>query len=106
MKACSTAQDLADRPQFPMEAVDFGPVINWKLTVLNRASARFVKSASAKLKTEFSAFQQEEASWLEDFALFMAIKEDLGGGSWGNWPLPLRKRDLQALEEFKKNSCG
>ncbi len=94
--------DLADRPQFPVESVDFGPVINWKLTVLNRAVARFGKSAPAKLKAEFITFQQQEAEWLDDFALFMAIKEDLGGGSWGNWPLPMRKREPQALEEFKQ----
>src|SRR5512137_2785838 len=37
------AEDLADRPRFPTERVDFGPVITWKLTVLDRAFNRFQK---------------------------------------------------------------
>lgn len=93
--------DLADRPEFPIGMVDFGPVITWKLTLLNRAFERFEKSAPAKLKADFATFQAENTDWLEDFALFMAIKEDQGGGSWGGWPLPLRNRDPQALAEFK-----
>jgi len=98
--------DLADRPEFSTEAVDFGPVIEWKNTILNRAFARFEKSASARLKAEFEAFQLQQTAWLEDFALFMALKEDLGGGSWGNWPLPLRLREPQALAEFKKEHAS
>lgn len=95
-----TRTDLADRPQFPQNSVDFGPVIQWKLTILDRAFARFMKSSQPKFKSAFEIFQKQEELWLEDFALFMAIKEAQGGGSWGDWPLPLRTRNPEALKEF------
>lgn len=93
--------DLADRPVFPAEKVLFGEVIQWKLTLLDRAYARFSKSSTKEIKLEFSDFQAREAHWLDDFALFMAIKESQGGGSWKDWSAPLRQRDPDALDPFR-----
>jgi 4-alpha-glucanotransferase len=98
------AEDLADRPDFPADQVDFGPVITWKLTLLDRAFTRFQQSASPALKRELAKFQSEEAAWLEDFALFMAIKESQGMQSWDSWPKPLRNRDEKALKKFRKEN--
>src|SRR5512138_1140555 len=39
------AEDLADRPDFPSDRVDYGPVIQWKLKLLDRAFTRFQQSA-------------------------------------------------------------
>jgi 4-alpha-glucanotransferase len=96
-----SANDLADRPNFPSDKVDYGPVIQWKLKLLDRAYNNFKKSASDELQIAMARFQLNETSWLPDFALFMAIKEALGGGSWDHWPKPLRSRDPQALEDFR-----
>jgi 4-alpha-glucanotransferase len=96
-----TRDDLDDRPDFPDVGVDFGPVIQWKLIVLDRAYRRFKKSTSLKRKAAFEEFQTAQSGWLEDFALFMAIKESQGGISWNHWPLPLRHRDLAALNLFR-----
>jgi 4-alpha-glucanotransferase len=93
-------KDLADRPTFPQERVDFGAVIPWKTLVLNRAFGHFKKTKNQKLLSRYERFCEEERHWLDDFALFMAIKENLGGGSWGNWPIPLRSREPQALAQF------
>ena len=92
--------DIVERPIFPVDRVDFGPVIQWKLYVLNKAYDRFASSASAALKAEFDAFRQEQASWLEDYALFMAIKEAHGGAPWITWEPPLRDRLHKELEAF------
>jgi 4-alpha-glucanotransferase len=97
-----TADDLADKPDFPSDRVDFGPLIAWKLAILDRAFARFGASASPELRTEFTAFQSAEASWLADFALFMAIKEAQGGVSWGRWPEALRQRDPRTLQAVRQ----
>ena len=97
------AADLADRPEFPTDRVDFGPVITWKLKLLDRAFAHFRADASAQLQTEFDRFQSDQASWLDDFALFMAIKESQGGVAWNNWPEPLRQRDPQALHTARQS---
>lgn len=95
-----TRGDLSDRPDFPVDHVDFGPTIEWKTKILNRAYNRFVKSRSAKLRQEYLEFCEIEVDWLVDFALFMAIKESLGGVSWDNWPEPIRKQDTNALTMF------
>ncbi len=99
-----TPADLADRPAFPADHVDFGPVISWKLTLLDRAFAHFQADASPELQAEFGAFCADQADWLEDFSLFMALKETHNdGASWNNWPTSLRQRDPQALQEARQS---
>ena len=101
-----TAQDLSDRPQFPPDSVDFGNVITWKLKILDRAFIQFEKNSSAKLSKELEDFAADQTFWLDDFALFMAIKESLGGVSWNQWPAPLRHRDPKALQDFSQANAG
>jgi len=96
-----TPADLTDRPAFPVDRVDYGPVIAWKLTLLDRAFAHFQATAPAAIKTEFAGFRVAQAAWLDDFALFMAIKEAHGGVSWDHWPKPLRQRTGQALQQAR-----
>jgi 4-alpha-glucanotransferase len=93
-------KDLADRPNLPSDHVDFGAMIPWKTLVLNRAFVNFKKSKDRALLNSYEQFCEDQKSWLDDFSLFMAIKETLGGGSWGDWPIPLRSRDPHALTQF------
>ncbi len=62
----------------------------------------FKAAAGSELLQEFNTFQQVKASWLDDFALFMALKEANGGGSWVNWSHALRSRDPKALEKARQ----
>lgn len=94
-------KDLSDRPRFPREWVDFGPVIQWKLILLDRAYEHFLQCQDTDLQEDFKVFCAQESSWLTDFSLFMAIKENQGGGSWNHWPLPLRTRQEAVLQEFR-----
>jgi len=95
--------DLADRPIFPVDHVDFGPVIIWKNILLDRAYKNFTKSRKIMLYREFENFIADNASWLEDFGLFMAIKEQNNGDSWDLWPDDFRKHDSETIENFKKD---
>ncbi len=54
------------------------------------------------LAEEFGAFLEMESYWLEDYALFMALKEKAGGVSWLDWEDDLRKRENKAIEKAKK----
>jgi 4-alpha-glucanotransferase len=47
------------------------------------------------------AFVSENGAWLEDYALFMALKSEHGGGPWTGWEPPLRRREEPALEEAR-----
>ncbi len=89
--------DLFDRPRFPEAHVDFGAVIYWKLGLLDRSFHRFKNTNSPRLKTEYEQFCNQQAYWLHDFALFMALKEAHGGAPWPTWEAPLRQRNPEAL---------
>jgi 4-alpha-glucanotransferase len=89
--------DLVDAPAFPAERVDYGAVINWKLGVLDRAYIRFEGSASDQLKDDYAAFRRAQVGWLEDFGLFMALKEAHGGAPWPTWEPALRDRQPAAM---------
>jgi 4-alpha-glucanotransferase len=97
-----TRNDLLDRPVFPQHQVDYGRVIQWKLAILDRAFARFKIAPPNKLKSDYDEFVESHQTWLNDVALFLAIKEVQGGGPWVDWPDPLRKRSRAALDKFKK----
>jgi 4-alpha-glucanotransferase len=95
-------EDVSDLPSFPGEHVDFGALIPWKLTLLDRAHQRFEERASDALRTDLAAFRHSETAWLEDFSLFMAIKEEHGGGPWVTWSPELRDREPRALDEARR----
>jgi 4-alpha-glucanotransferase len=92
------SNDLVAAPKFPADHVDFGNLIPWKIGVLDRAFIQFQQSGSKSLQSDLEDFRNTNSFWLDDFCLFMAIKEAHGGGSWVNWPKPLLKRDAAAIE--------
>ncbi len=73
------------------EKVNFGLLYNHKLNVLRKAYARFAGGE------DFERFCRENSSWLADFALFMALKEESGGQSWYCWDRELKFRDPDAI---------
>jgi 4-alpha-glucanotransferase len=107
------AADLADKPRFLEGRVDFGTLIPWKLELLERAFQRFTEMPPVlsgvglePLHADFDTFCSEQSNWLEDYALFMAIKEKLGGGSWDGWPSGLRQRENVALDGFRGENAN
>jgi 4-alpha-glucanotransferase len=87
--------------QLPEGRVDYGAVIERKTALLKTAWDNFRSGAVAWLRQEFEAFAAEQ-SWLDDFALFMAIKESRGGQPWQLWPEGLRHRLAEALERARR----
>jgi len=88
------AGDLAVRPDFPVDRVDFGAVIQWKLPRLDQAWERFAAEGE---HADYEAFRAEQAGWLDDFALFMALKEEHDDRCWVDWPPELAQRQPAAL---------
>jgi 4-alpha-glucanotransferase len=95
-------EDLADMPDWESNRVDFGLIYQWKPKLLDRAFDRFEASASEALRDEWAGFRQTNASWLDDYALFMALKDSNGGVAWNEWPAPQRDRDPKALAQARK----
>jgi 4-alpha-glucanotransferase len=96
-----TQVDLSNLPDFNASLVDFGTLIPWKLDLLLKAFSRFA-SASDDLHKEFDYFCAENAAWLDDYALFMAIKEANGGGAWNGWDKSIRTRKKSAMDKARK----
>ena len=55
---------------------------------------------------DYRTFAAEQAYWLDDYSLFMAIKDDNGGVSWSEWPQPLKNRETSALAEARETLAG
>ncbi len=72
------------------------------MNLLERAFTRFESEGGLACR-DFDIFCAKNADWLEDYALFMAIKESHGGGSWAGWSAPLRHRDKAALTEARES---
>lgn len=53
---------------------------------------------------DFSSFCEAEKDWLEDYTLFMALKDANDGKAWGQWDEKLRVRDAAALDEARKST--
>lgn len=57
-----------------------------------------------KSSLEFASFCRENSFWLNDYAQFMALKEENYGKSWQEWQDKYKFRDEKALEEFENNN--
>ena len=77
--------------------VSFGRLYEERGKLLRLAYSRYTPDES------YAAFLEENAQWLPDYALFMALKEANGGASWLQWPEDLRLRRPAALEEARKS---
>jgi 4-alpha-glucanotransferase len=95
--------DLHDVPWFNPRAVDFGAVINYKMGLLRKAYENFKANATGPQKSKVTRFCNKNESWLEDYALFYALKDHFGGIEWTRWPVALVKREKKAMDEMKTN---
>jgi 4-alpha-glucanotransferase len=104
--------DLAELPAFPRDQVDYGWVIHWKRPLLAKAAEAFLTRADAAARADYQAFRARHTRWLDDYALFMSIKEhytelavkaEVFGAMWANyWPKELARADPAACEEWKR----
>jgi 4-alpha-glucanotransferase len=105
-----SAGDLQAAPDFAPDRVDYGAVIPHKRQLLGRAFASWQDRPPAGSREAFEEFCAAAAPWLEEFALFMALKlhqERQGqAGPWSIWPPPLLRREKTALEQMRRRLAG
>ena len=111
-----TEEDLAARPEFSPDRVDYTAVYNWKDPLLRRAAENFLRNADRtdrtdptvrKARREYADFCAKEEWWLEDYALFVTAKHyfDAQAGDQGvedarwnyYWPAELANREPEEL---------
>jgi len=89
-------KDFSGFPSFPQDSVDFEGVSALKQRLFNAAYERFKKNGTNSV--EYVRFCCEHARWLDDFALFVALKKEFGGAIWSDWPCDLRDCEQNALK--------
>lgn len=92
--------------------IDFGGVVYWKIPLLKTAAAHFLERADDAEKKAYKAFKKENASWLDNYALFMSIKEyydakaqeeKVSGAMWSTyWPHDLAVHEEKAVADWAK----
>lgn len=92
-------QSMEPLPSFDADQVDFARVGAWKTRQLRESWARFGREAAPAARRELDAFVEGPAQryWLEDWALYAALKERSGGRAWTRWERDLRARRPAAL---------
>jgi 4-alpha-glucanotransferase len=94
-----TGEDLANLPEYPADKVDYNLVIATKLPLLKKASDNFKAKATEKQLQTFQQFSDRHLIWLDDYALFMALKEAHDGSSWNQWDELIAHRQPEAMTE-------
>ena len=93
------ATDCASR--FPSDVVDYDSVISFKEKLLERAWTRFISGERSDLRPAYDEFCATQKTWLEDYALFRALKIKFGGSYYLEWPDDLVQRKSAALAKAR-----
>jgi 4-alpha-glucanotransferase len=95
--------DFDGAPAFPEHYVDYGPVIDYKQHLLRLSYQNFKANAGETQKAELAVFVEANRSWLDDYALFAALKDHHAGASWDTWEQDIATRQPAALERWRNS---
>jgi 4-alpha-glucanotransferase len=73
-----------------------------KLALLERAYRTARTRGMLDAGTDYNQFAQSNADWLDDYAMFRALKDRFEWRAWSSWPRPLAARDPTAIEEARR----
>ncbi|MBD2163574.1 4-alpha-glucanotransferase [Calothrix membranacea FACHB-236] len=97
-----TEEDFANLPAFPLHKVDFEPIVPIKNALLQKACENFHTKSTSIQQKKFADFCDRKAYWLDDYALFMALKDTQNGASWHTWEPEFAKRQPEALDRVRR----
>ena len=99
--------DFDGAPAFPEHAVDYGAVINYKQRLLQLSFENFKVNADEIQKAKLADFITAHRAWLDDYALFAALKDHHAGGNWSVWEQDIAMaHQPAALEYWKATLAG
>ena len=76
---------------------------NYRLECLSFAADYFYQLNDAFWDKSIREFAEENKSWLDDYALFMAFKKRYRNNPWYDWPGPVRHRDTDTLNDARRD---
>ncbi len=90
------------KSHFPADVVDYDSVIPFKHCLIEKAWKRFQAGARKDLRPAFDEFCVSQSMWLEDYALFRALRAKYNGAYYLEWPEELVRRSPRALNEARR----
>ncbi len=87
--------------QFDALRVDYQTVTDWRIQTLRLAFAGFSRHAKIAEQRTFQAWARAQHTWLDDYALFMALDKQFSPALWSGWPKALARREPQALADAR-----
>ncbi|MVN93099.1 malto-oligosyltrehalose synthase [Mucilaginibacter aquatilis] len=95
-----TSKDI-EKFTLPVNAkVDYNEASNIKSQLLAAAYRNYTEGNFNKLEKQYERFCKKEAYWLDDFALFIALKQNFNNEPWYEWPAEHRQRKATAIKRF------
>jgi 4-alpha-glucanotransferase len=88
--------------QFSANKVEFQHVVPFKNYLLDKAWKNFQAGRAGGLRHALDEFCHHQQSWVDDFALFCALRDSHDGTSWQDWPPELVRREPAALEQARQ----
>lgn len=100
-----SAVDVQPVPAPETRRVDFQLAEAWKTPLLRRAWEAFRHDAGPEQRARLESFERapEQIAWLDDFALFCALKEEFHQQGWLDWDTPLARREPSALAQARRD---
>jgi len=98
--------DIEPPEDLSQQHVKYDRVTEFKEARLRDAYATFDESASDADQQSFTEFCEREAGWLDDYALFTALKAEFDDAGWMDWPDDIRTREPAAMERYRDELAG
>ncbi len=97
-KGFLTEKECAESDFLDGAYVDYEKIFHTKFALLRKA----YQNSNIKEEKEFRLFVKENAKWLDDYALYMAIKDSLGGVSFMEWEEDIKLRKADAIKAYRE----
>ena len=83
------------------EYIDYGAIYNQKYPLLRKAYENFKSSDNSEMKGALENFKRENNSWLNDYSLYISLKNHFNGLPLNEWPQDIKNRENAAMEHYK-----
>lgn len=83
------------------EYIDYGAIYNQKYPLLRKAYENFKSSDNHEMRENLEHFKRENASWLNDYSLYISLKNHFNGLPWNEWAHDIKNREHEAMEHYK-----
>ncbi|GAB3256373.1 hypothetical protein GCM10027347_18150 [Larkinella harenae] len=98
-------EEIANHQLPATNQVDYDEAKRIRRVLFDKAYQAFIQKQEMELHTHFQQFCQKQQYWLDDFALYLALKQTHNGQAWYQWPTKYKLRDSEALQAFSERQA-